>query len=352
MSVKYVAYGNMGNVYSFLDNDVPESQYNFITRPIDVNSTSLQITSTFILDGQLIKLTLGGNFPNSPSSLGTLAALSASNINYFGATLDGTLIFDRNFTPSISLEDAIAIDYAFDENALERVYSGDDIFIGSIETSSSGDNDWVNGYAGNDTFYGNAGAPGQNSDGFYGNDGIDTAVFRGNRSEYTVQNWEGSLRQNAVGQLMNVADSQSTRDGSKMLQSVERLQFADKKIAFDLTADGHAGQAMAFIGVIAPSLLNDLPVRGVILSLFDQGQTMESLSQLALDLDLVPKANNSELVKTIYQNVIGADPSQDMTNDLVGYIESHSQANFLATVAGFHFNVDLVGLQQMGIEFV
>lgn len=41
-----------------------------------------------------------------------------------------------------------------------------------------------------------------------------------------------------------------------------------------------------------------------------------------------------------------------MTNELVGYIENHGQANFLATVAGLHINVDLVGLQQTGVEYL
>ena len=41
-----------------------------------------------------------------------------------------------------------------------------------------------------------------------------------------------------------------------------------------------------------------------------------------------------------------------MTNALVDYIEDHSQANFLATVAEMHISVDLVGLQQTGVEYL
>ena len=144
----------------------------------------------------------------------------------------------------------------------------------------------------------------------------------------------------------------SSADGTDTLTSIERLQFADKKIALDLTTDGNAGQAMEFIGAVAPDLLNNTSIRGLIISLFDQGQTMESLSQLALDLNLLPSTSNADLANAVYHNVLGGTASTEMTNVLVDYIDDYGQANFLATVAGLHINVDLVGLQQTGVEYL
>ena len=183
---------------------------------------------------------------------------------------------------------------------------------------------WIVGSSGNDTLN--------------GMDGIDTAVFGGNRANFT-------LLKSASTYL--VTDNTGT-DGTDTLTNVERLQFSDTKIALDL----NAGQAMEFIGAIAPDLLNNTSVRGTIISLFDQGYTMESLSQLALNLQLLPTVTNAALANAVYQNVAGETSSTGMTSFLVAYIETYGQANFLATVAGMHLNVDLVGLQLTGVEYL
>ena len=138
---------------------------------------------------------------------------------------------------------------------------------------------------------------------------------------------------------------------SNTLTNIERLQFSDKKVALDVTEN--ALETLQFIGVIAPSLQGNLNIRSTILSLFDQGKTMLEMSQLALDLGLIT-SDNTDLAKTVFKNVFNtsADPDQDLTNQLVNYIEKNGDANFLATVAGLNLNVDLVGLQQHGMEFL
>jgi hypothetical protein len=55
------------------------------------------------------------------------------------------------------------------------------------------------------------------------------------------------------------------------ITGVERLQFSDKKIAMDLAPSEHAGQALEFIGVLAPSLVHVPSIVGVILGLIDGG---------------------------------------------------------------------------------
>lgn len=193
-------------------------------------------------------------------------------------------------------------------------------------TEAITDNDTLSGGTGNDTLDGGADR--------------DFAIFAATQASSKLAKTE------------NGWTVSSTADGFDTLTNIERLQFADKKIALDLTPDGNAGQAMEFIGIIAPTLLNSAPIRGLIISLFDQGNTMEGLCQLALDIGLAPKATNATLANAVFSNVTGGGiASQEMTNALVGYIEGHSQANFLATVAGMHINVDLVGLQQTGIEY-
>jgi VCBS repeat-containing protein len=195
------------------------------------------------------------------------------------------------------------------------------------------------GTTGADTFVGSAG-----SEQFDGLAGLDTVIYSGARATYNVaRTISGSYTANdTVGS-----------GGTDTLTNIERIQFADKKLALDLTSTGNAGQAMEFIGTVAPVFLNDLAIRGSIIGLFDQGYTMLQLSQLALDYNLLPHGTNAELANQVYRNVLPAlgEPAPDMTNALVGYIQANGQANFIATVAGFSINVDLVGLQQTGLEF-
>ena len=192
-------------------------------------------------------------------------------------------------------------------------------------------NDTLNGGAGNDTLIG-----GRGSDTLDGGDGIDTAVFSTLRSASQFSRDGDTLRI-------------TTGSDTDQLTRIERLQFADRKIALDL--DGNAGWAMEFIATIAPELVDDTAVRGRILTFFDDGASMLSLCQKAIDLQLVP-AGDAELATLIYRNVLDSLPTEAQTEALVGYIEAHGQADFLATVAGLQFNIDLVGLQQSGMEYV
>lgn len=191
-------------------------------------------------------------------------------------------------------------------------------------------NDTLSGGDGNDTLVG-----GRGSDTLDGGDGIDTAVFSGNRGASQLT-WNGSTLQVSTG------------EETDQLTHIERLRFADKKIALDL--DGNAGLTMAFIATIAPQVLDDLGARGQILALFDSGETLLSLSQLALNLHLIPD-DNAELAITLYHNVLNSQPTEAQTQALTGYIENHGQADFIAAVAGLHLNIDLVGLQQSGVEY-
>lgn len=168
-----------------------------------------------------------------------------------------------------------------------------------------------------------------------GADGLDTVVYTGQRADHLLQ-------KQTSGYLLD----------SDSLTSIERLQFWDKSLALDVGKTGNAGQAMEFIGVVAPALLNDLSIRGLIISLFDQENSMTALSQLALDLNLLPHANSTELANAVYQNVIGSTATQEMTNALVDYINVNGQANFVSTVADMGINVDLVGMSQSGLEFI
>lgn len=176
------------------------------------------------------------------------------------------------------------------------------------------------------------------NDVFDGGAGIDLLQLHGTRAAYTYTRGDVSSLSSA-----------GTLDGTDSLVGIERLQFSDSKLALDV--DDHAGEAMKFLGAVAPDFLNNLAARGQILRLFDAGETMATLCQKALDLHLVP-STNTELVDTVFRNVLNADPSPEVRNSLVAYIQSHGQADFVSAVAELAINVNLVGLSQSGIDYV
>ena len=60
----------------------------------------------------------------------------------------------------------------------------------------------------------------------------------------------------------------------------------------------------------------------------------------------------------MYRNLLGSEADATTANSLAGYLQgsggSMSKADFLATIAGLELNqthIDLVGLQQTGIEY-
>ena len=82
----------------------------------------------------------------------------------------------------------------------------------------------VSGGAGNDTLVGGAG-----NDTLDGGAGLDTALFSGSKAGYTLTRTSSGMT------------AASAADGTDALINIERLQFTDKTLAFDL--DGNAGQA-------------------------------------------------------------------------------------------------------------
>jgi serralysin len=88
--------------------------------------------------------------------------------------------------------------------------------------------DNMTGTAGADVLNGQGG-----NDSIEGSTGIDMAIFSGTRASYTVT---------VTGtDTVSVADTVAGRDGTDTLHAVERAQFDDLWVGFDI--QGHAGQA-------------------------------------------------------------------------------------------------------------
>ncbi len=187
----------------------------------------------------------------------------------------------------------------------------------------------LTGSAGNDTLDGGSGA--------------DTAAFSGNRAAYTISGGGTAV---------------SGPDGNDSLASIERLQFSDKKVALDLAAGQAGGNTARIIGALfdAPAIKQHPEWVGAGLSLFDSGMSMQAVCELVAPFKGLSNAN---FVTSVYTNVVGAPPAQAQLDQFVGLLRggggTMTQGELLALAANAAVNatnIDLVGLQQSGVEFV
>ncbi len=158
------------------------------------------------------------------------------------------------------------------------------------------------GNALDNTLVGNAGANrltgGAGNDTLDGGAGLDTAVFSGGKAGYT-------LTRTASG--MTAA---SATEGTDALINIERLQFTDKTLAFDL--DGNAGQAYR----LYQAAFDRVPDQGGLGYWIDQMDGGLKLSQVATGFinSAEFKAlygnnpSNAEFVTLLYDNVLHRAP--------------------------------------------
>lgn len=241
----------------------------------------------------------------------------------------------------------------YDIAALMWLYGGDGLG-GALGSSSAGayiigsaGADSISGTSGNDKLQGLAG-----NDSLNGGGGTDAALFSGNRSTYT-------LARTASG--FTVA-AQGASDGTDTLTNIERLQFADSKLAVDTSVSGSAGKAALLIGaVLGKASLTNQSLVGELLTYFDAGTTLHDAATVLVNTHIMDTlaggSGTDAFVNLIYQAIIGQAASPATTAELAAYINNgtYSKIDFLAVATELpvnQTNVDLVGLQQTGIAFL
>ena len=207
--------------------------------------------------------------------------------------------------------------------------AGDDQLLGTDGP------DRLEGRDGNDRLDGLGG-----NDQLDGGNGVDTAVFHGPRSLFTVDPGASQVQ---------------GPDGADTLSSVERLRFSDMGLAFD--AAGAAGQtAKLLAAVFGSAFLSDRSYVGIGLSLFDKGMGYLDVAELALHARLGPTPTDAEVVRLLYTNVAGSPPDQATLLSFVDLIATaqFTQASLTVFAADHELSVaqaDLVGIALHGIEF-
>ena len=229
------------------------------------------------------------------------------------------------------------------ENALGSS-KGDQLVGNSLDNVIEGEdgNDTITGGAGNDTLNGGGG-----NDHLDGQEGIDTAIYAGGRSAFTISH--------NIDHSYTIQDNAST-EGTDTLSSIERISFSDNKLALDI--DGNAGITAKTLGAVfgKGSIANKEYV-GIGLGLLDGGMSYSNLMELAINAKLGADASDTDIVNLLYTNVVGNAPSASDLNYYVGLLQSNidteaSLGMFAADTTFNTVNINLVGLAVTGLEFI
>lgn len=174
--------------------------------------------------------------------------------------------------------------------------------------------------------------------------GVDTVVFARARVNY----------------LLDHADAQWTAtatagDAVTVMNGVERLEFADLRLALDL--DGAAGRVAKTLGAVFDAgSVADATIVAIGLQYADSGLSAEALMQLALDARLGAGATHGAVVDLLYTNVVGVAPTADERVAFVALLDNGTYtAATLGLLAADHAlnlaQIDFVGLQANGLAY-
>lgn len=214
--------------------------------------------------------------------------------------------------------------------------SAADVLIGTAAS------DTLRGLAGNNFLIGLGG-----NDSIDGGTGIDTAVYAGNRSTHSILH---------VGASLSVA-SLSGFDGTDALINVERLQFADVNLAFDV--DGNAGQTYRLYQA-AFDRSPDLAGLGSWIGAMDQGMTLLEVAHGFIgsaEFQSLYGANpgNGQFVTLLYDNVLHRAPDAGGYGYWVDQLASGAQTRE-QVLTGFSESAEnqlaLIGVIQNGMAYL
>lgn len=176
-----------------------------------------------------------------------------------------------------------------------------------------------------------------------GGSGIDTVVYSGSKSSYTItHNSDGSYTVAGNG----VSDT---------LVNMERLQFSDAKVAIDVNGDG--GQAYRLYQA-AFNRAPDAAGLGYWISDLDHGAALNDVAQGFVSStefnNTYGSLNDTQFVNQLYQNVLHRAGEQAGVDYWVGHLSAHdlTRAQVLANFSESTENqAALIGTIQNGMTY-
>lgn len=174
-------------------------------------------------------------------------------------------------------------------------------------------------------------------------------AYSGTESQYSItENSDGSI---------TIQDTVASRDAGSNLAGVDRVQFTDAALAFDLGPIQSAGQAADLLtAAFGKAALSERVMVGNWINFFDYGGSMSQAAQDMVTSGNISASDNTSFVTKVWQNMVGAPiDSVDLatyTNDLAN--GAFTQASLLSLAANSSINQATAGiatLAQTGLAF-
>lgn len=360
MSVTMQSLHKVNNLYNI---PLPPEPGDFSTDSLLVvgTPTTTKISFSAVHEDFLLEATATGTFEFANGLPKTAADLRNTNSLIAGLELkvNGLIFSMETYSPQVNLklqDDATTL-----VSAAAVVFGGDDTFIGALNPGELNKGETIDGFGGNDVFYGNGIGSSDGNDIFYGGEGVDTSVYRGSSTSYTVKAgaiWNAYTdKSDLTGYIVT---DKTGLDGTQMLAGVERLKFKNGTLALDFAKGENGYKAAMLIGAaFGKDKVSTYFAPAV--GLFDDGMTTDSVAQLVIDLGLIESsigsASNKSFVNAVYKNVAGVAPDSLTEALLTNYLDkgSMTKASLLSLAAGvgvLEEQINLTGLQSEGLLFI
>jgi hypothetical protein len=227
-------------------------------------------------------------------------------------------------------------------SSLENVFIGPNTKLQKV--IGTNDDDVMLGNSLNDVFVPNAG-----NDVIKGGTGLNTVVLSKSMSQYSV-----GYDLPSTSWLISDNDGVS---GTKTLSSVARIQFSDLNLALDLSATQAGGETAEILGaILGPAALKNPGFVGFGLNALDNGTTMNTLMQEALNYELGNNYSAAQEIALLYQNVLGTPAQSSDISYWSNFISTgkYTQTSLAIMAAQSSLNtnnINLSGLSQSGLTY-
>lgn len=138
------------------------------------------------------------------------------------------------------------------------------------------------------------------------------------------------------------------------LHNIERIQFSNTNLAFDLYESAGI-VAKVYGAVLGKNSLSDRELIGDGLDAVDAGLSYENFATITIQS--IGIQTNSEIVRTLWTNVVGSDPTESQEQPYIDMLNSGEKSigelvKYAAETELNQQNINLTGLADKGIEYL
>lgn len=263
-----------------------------------------------------------------------------------------TPTFTKDFLEQLELVlDVIGVDENDDEDEVptEIVAAKSTTFLNTSRASATGDD--------KDNIF--KSDPSVTNESYEGQEGIDTFITKNLDSYYELTHYHYSNstwlnhRPDFNSRLTPDLNSYLRDTKSVRLSDIERIEFANKNLAFDL--EGNAGTVAKIYGaILGKDSILDPELIGTGLKQIDNGLNPENFA--AITIKSTGFVTSEDIVHLLWTNVVGTEPTTEQARPYIDILDKGEMSiGELGLFAANHFlnksNIDLVGLQSEGIAY-